>query len=133
MSPSPSSTQSGTELVPGFGRFVVEHLAGEACISGLLRSAPIFDMKDAATSALIGEAAVALKLVHEKCGDQLLAHLCSSVLPATGCPQELQQQLAYHVRTSEAKEIKEALRVVVLWQVQTAQQSFNQNVPVAAR
>ena len=117
------SLPAGAELVPGFRRFAVEHFAGEACITGLLRSAPLFDMRDAATTSLIGEAAVALKLVYERCGDSLLAHLCGAVLPPTGCPAELQQQIAYQVRESEAKELKESLRAAVMWQAQAQQQA----------
>jgi hypothetical protein len=68
-------------------RFAVERFAGEACIAGLLRSVPLFDLRDAGTLALAGEAAVSLKLVYERCGEQLLSHLCTAVLPASGLPQ----------------------------------------------
>ena len=64
---------------------------------------------------------MSLKLVYGSCGGEaLLSHLCVSVLPATGLPAELQQQIAFHLRDSEAKELKECLRGVFLWTAQQA-------------
>ena len=64
---------------------------------------------------------MSLKLVYGSCGGEaLLSHLCVTVLPSTGLPPELQQQIAYHVRESEAKELKECLRAVFVWTAQQA-------------
>ena len=40
------------EVVPGFKRYAMEHLGGEACVLGLLRGN--MDARDAATVALLG-------------------------------------------------------------------------------
>jgi len=72
------------------------------------------DARDAGTVALIGEAAAALKLLHEKCGSDLLQHLCGLVLPASGLPGEVQQQLVYHIQESDAKQLKDFLRGLLL-------------------
>lgn len=89
-------------------------LGGEACVLGLLRSSSGMDARDAATVALLGEVASALKLLHEKCGDEFAAHLGSVVLPSLGCAPALQQQLLYHVQQSDAKALKDCLRDVLL-------------------
>jgi hypothetical protein len=124
-SPQRQSSPLTEETVPGFRSYAIEHFAGGACLVGLLVSgATLFDVRDVATVALLGEAAVSIKLVHGTCGgDQLLSHICGSVLPSLGCPSELQQQLAYHIRESEAKELKDCLRAAMTWQSQAAQQS----------
>eukprot|EP00879_Flechtneria_rotunda_P007650 GHRR01008022.1.p1 GENE.GHRR01008022.1~~GHRR01008022.1.p1 ORF type:complete len:244 (+),score=108.64 GHRR01008022.1:34-732(+) len=134
------STDS-SELVPGFKAFVVQQLGGHACIVGIFGSADLtaasrtgataisngnaigsraavghgaLDARDAATVSLLGEAASALKLLHQKCGDDFLAHLLSQVFPGTGLPSELQQQLAYHIRDDDAKQLKDFMREVLL-------------------
>jgi hypothetical protein len=56
----------------------------------------------------------ALKLLHERCGDELSVHLCNQVLPASGLPVELQQQLVRHVRESDARQLKDFLRELLL-------------------
>ncbi|GAX84343.1 hypothetical protein CEUSTIGMA_g11765.t1 [Chlamydomonas eustigma] len=125
-SPQSQAAPLSEETVPGFRSYAIEHFAGGACLVGLMVSgAALFDTRDAATMALIGEAAVSIKMVHGTCGgDQLLSHMCGNVLPSLGCPSELQQQLAYHIRESEAKELKECLRAVMSWRIQSAQQSL---------
>jgi hypothetical protein len=50
----------------------------------------------------------------EKCGDEFAAHLCGRVLPSLGLPAEVQQQLVYHVRESDSKQLKDCLRIVLL-------------------
>lgn len=97
-----------SELVPGFKRYAMEHLGGEACLLGIVQGG--LDARDAGTLALLGEVANALKLVHEKCGDEFLAHLCGTVLPQISAPPGLQQQLIYHIRASGAKELKDFLK-----------------------
>ena len=55
---SPSGQRAmAPEAVPGFRRFAIEHFAGEACVSGLLRAAAggLFDVRDSATISLLGE------------------------------------------------------------------------------
>jgi hypothetical protein len=50
----------------------------------------------------------------EKCGDEFAAHLCGRVLPSLGLPSEVQQQLVFHVRESDPKQLKDCLRSVLL-------------------
>jgi hypothetical protein len=50
----------------------------------------------------------------EKCGDDFAAHLCGRVLPSLGLPAEVQQQLIFHVRESDPKQLKDCLRSVLL-------------------
>lgn len=52
------------EVVPGFKRFAMEQLGGEACVLGLLRASQGLDARDAATAAFVGEVAAALKLLY---------------------------------------------------------------------
>jgi exportin-T len=121
---------NGSELVPGFKSFAVQQLGGQALL-GLFGSSAAaaqgsngtcpasqqlgpLDARDAATVALLGEMSSALKLLQEKCGDAFAAHLCGQVLPQSRLPGELQQQLAYHVRESDAKQLKEFLRELLL-------------------
>lgn len=108
------------EVVPGFKRYAMEQLGGEACVLGLLRGSSGLDARDAATAALLGEVASALKLLHEKCGDEFLAHLCGRVLPALGAPPDVQQQLVYHLRESDPKALKECLRAMLVSNQQAA-------------
>jgi len=56
-SPSGQQPAPSQEAVPGFRRFAIEHFAGEACVSGLLRAAAggLFDARDSATVSLLGE------------------------------------------------------------------------------
>jgi exportin-T len=129
----------GKEALPGFRSFALQQMAGEACVLGLLGRAqqqqqlsravagddgsaaaaavqqPL-DARDAATVALLGEVAAALKLVQERNGAELGAHLCTTVLPASGLPGELQQQLLAQVTAAEsdAKQLKEFLRQLLL-------------------
>lgn len=102
------------EVVPGFKRFAMEQLGGEACVLGLLRGSNSLDARDAATVALLGEVSSALKLLYEKCGDEFAAHLCGRVLPALGAPADVQAQLVYHLRESDARQLKECLRTVLM-------------------
>jgi hypothetical protein len=120
---------NGSELVPGFKSFAVQQLGGQTLL-GLFGSGAAgqgsngtcpasrqlgpLDARDAATVALLAEVATALKLLQEKCGDAFSVHLCGQVLPESRLPGELQQQLAYHVRESDAKQLKEFLREVLL-------------------
>mmetsp|Transcript_5354 Transcript_5354/g.11718 ORF Transcript_5354/g.11718 Transcript_5354/m.11718 type:complete len:1077 (-) Transcript_5354:655-3885(-) len=113
--PPPQEAGSTTEVVPGFKRFAVEQLGAEACVVGLVRP-PVFDLRDASTMSLLGEAAMALKLVYAKCGEEVVVHLVTVVLPALGFPEELQQQLVYHVRGGEPKELKDFLKALMLMQ-----------------
>ncbi len=117
---------NGNEVAPGFQRFAMEHLGGEACVAGVLRTGSGLDVREPATLALLGEVAMALKLVYAKCGDEFPTHLCATVLPAVGCPQDVQQQLVYHLRESEAKDLKEFLRLIL----QRAQQQQQQQQPL---
>lgn len=121
------------ELVPGFKAYIVQQLGGQACVLGLLgnvtaaggagngltaaaaasQAGPL-DVRDAATITLLSEVSSALKLLHERCGDELSVHLCNQVLPASGLPVELQQQLVRHVRESDARQLKDFLRELLL-------------------
>lgn len=120
------------ELVPGFRSYAVQQLGGQACVLGLLgniaaptaasgpsagaaasQAGPL-DARDAATVQLLTEVSTALKLLHERCGDELSVHLCNQVLPRSGLPGELQQQLVQHVRESDARQLKEFLRELLL-------------------
>ena len=67
-------------------------------------------------AALAGEVATALKLVYGACGDEFPAHLCAVVLPASGLTAQQQQQLVYHLREGDAKELKDCLRLAMLGQ-----------------
>lgn len=107
----------------------MQQLGGQACVLGLLgnlaaangspaaaaaiQAGPL-DARDAATVTLLTEVSSALKLLHERCGDELSVHLCNQVLPGSGLPGELQQQLVRHVRESEARQLKEFLRELLL-------------------
>eukprot|EP00798_Chlamydomonas_sp_ICE-L_P025196 gene25196-10836_t len=103
----------GVELAPGFQSYAMEHLGGEACVASVLRAGNGLDLRDPATLSLLGEVAMALKLVYSKCGDAFPTHLINSVLPKLGLPQEVQQLLVYHLRESEAKDLKECLRQIL--------------------
>lgn len=122
------------ELLPGFKTYAVQQLGGQACVLGLLGNLPVttgmtngpgpsspqaaaprmLDARDAVTVTFLGEVGCALKLLHERCGDELSIHLCNQVLPGSGLPPELQQQLVRHVRDSDAREVKEFLRQLLL-------------------
>ncbi|GBF91404.1 exportin [Raphidocelis subcapitata] len=102
------------EVVPGFKRFAMEQLGGEACVLGLLRASQGLDARDAATAAFVGEVAAALKLLYEKCGDEFAAHLCGRVLPSLDLPAEVQQELVRHVRESDSRQLRDCLRSVLL-------------------
>lgn len=119
------------ELVPGFRTYAVQQLGGQACVLGLLgnlaapaaasspsaaaasQASPL-DARDAATVTLLTEVGTALKLLHERCGIELSVHLCNQVLPGSGLPGELQQQFVRHVRESDARQLKEFLRELLL-------------------
>lgn len=58
--------------------------------------------------------AAALKLVYEKCGDEFGAHLLQTVAPATGLPLPLAQQLVYTIQQSEVKDVRDALRSLLM-------------------
>lgn len=83
----------------------------------------LMDPRDAATSSLLGEAAVLLKLVATHCclggGAELAGNLLAGALPASGLPVELQHQIAVCLRDGEAKEVKEGLRASLEWKVTT--------------
>lgn len=51
------------QALPGFKRYAMERLAGEACCTGLLRAQPPLDARDGVTSTLLQDCATALKLV----------------------------------------------------------------------
>jgi hypothetical protein len=117
------------ELVPGFRSYAVQQLGGQACVLGLLgnlaaaNGSPAgafvsqtgaLDARDAATVSLLNEVAAALKMLHLCCGDELSLHLCNQVLPGSGLPGELQQQLVRHVRESDARQLKDFLRELLL-------------------
>jgi hypothetical protein len=123
--------------VPGFRTYAVQQLGGQACVLGLFgnlaatsaaangpsaaaaaaaaasQAGPL-DARDAATMQLLTEVGTALKLLQELCGDELSVHLCNQVLPGSGLPGELQQQLVRHVRESDARQVKEFLRELLL-------------------
>lgn len=84
----------------------------QACVAGLLAGG--LDPRDAGANSLLGEAAGTLKSVYSKCGDEFAAHLCA-LLPTLGLGLglEAQQQLVGHVRGSDAKGLKEYLRLLV--------------------
>lgn len=135
---------SGSELMPGFKSFAVQQLGGHTLLGIFGNSATAacngttaatagggrapgspppaaagtpggpLDARDAATVALLGEIAAALKLLQERCGNDFSAHLCSRVMPESGLPGDVQQQLAYQVRESDAKQVKELLRELLL-------------------
>lgn len=128
--------------MPGFKSFAVQHLGGNillglfstpttaacngtsAAAAGRPPGSPttaavgtpggLLDARDAATVALLGEVAATLKLLHERCENDFSAHLCGRVLPESGLPGDVQQQLAHHVRESDAKQVKEFLRELLL-------------------
>lgn len=86
-------------------------------ISGSSNTAAIggpLDVRDAATVTLLGEVAAALKLLHERCGNDFSVHLCSRSLPESGLTADVQQQLAFHVRDSDVKHLKDFLRELLL-------------------
>lgn len=58
-------------------------LSFPACQIGL-------DARDAATIALLGEEAAALKLLYHHAGEELTAYLVTQVLPRLGWPTQLQ-------------------------------------------
>jgi hypothetical protein len=58
--------------------------------------------------------AAALKLVYEKCGDEFAAHLLQVAAPAAGLPSQLAQQLVFTIQRSEAKDVRDALRSLLM-------------------
>ncbi|GFH22226.1 tRNA exportin, partial [Haematococcus lacustris] len=106
-------SSGNVEAIPGFKRYAMEHLGGEACVLGLLRGQPPLDPRDAATLALLQDLAGALKLVNDKCGDDFAMHLLNVVAPAAGLPTALAQQLVYAVRSLEVKDIRDCLRSIL--------------------
>ncbi|XP_024390921.1 exportin-T isoform X2 [Physcomitrium patens] len=92
------------EKVPGFRQFLVERFAAECCIYKV--SEPSFNFRDANTVALFGEIVTAQKLLYEKCGNDLLMHLATKVLPAVHCPPNLAEQFCLHIQRSDVKELK---------------------------
>lgn len=133
--PNGGTGGGGGDAVPGFRRYAMERLGGQACVlslwqpispvaagsggGGALPPSPpplLLDPRDPGTLSLLGDLATALKLVYERCGDALVAHLCTDVLPhCAGAPQEPQQALVYHLRSSsDVKEVKECLRALLV-------------------
>lgn len=90
----------------------MEQLGGQACVRGVLQGG--LDPRDAATSSLLSEAAAALKLLHEKGGEEFVGLLVGQVLPGLSCPAAVQQQLVFHLRESEAKVLKDYLRALMV-------------------
>lgn len=89
-------------------------------LEGLVAQGSTVDIRDAAAISLLTEVALSLQLVHARCGEPFLAHLCGSLLPRLGWPPEAAQQLAAHITGSEAKALKDFLKVV-LQQIRQAQ------------
>eukprot|EP00955_Chlamydomonas_euryale_P061734 358162-Chlamydomonas_euryale.AAC.2 len=111
------------EALPGFCAYAVTAVGGRACVGELLAAGArgAFDVRDAGCAALLGEAAIALKLTHERCGGAaLLQHLGGGVLPGTGLPSELTSALLYAVQSGEPKDVKDALRAAFAWLQQAA-------------
>lgn len=48
--------------------------------------------------SLFGEIVIAQKLLYEKCGNDLLIHLATKVLPAVHCPPNLAEQFCLHIQ-----------------------------------
>lgn len=92
------------EKVPGFRQFLMERFAAECCIYKVLE--PSFNFRDANTVSLFGEIVIAQKLLYEKCGNDLLIHLATKVLPAVHCPPNLAEQFCLNIQRSDAKELK---------------------------
>ncbi|KAG0621103.1 hypothetical protein M758_4G269300 [Ceratodon purpureus] len=86
------------EKVPGFRQFLVERFAADCCIYKVLD--PSFNFRDANTVSLFGEIVTALKLMYEKCGNDLLMHLATKVLPAVHCPPNLAEQFCLHIQVN---------------------------------
>ncbi len=61
----------------------------------------------------------ALKLVHERCGQEFEQHVMTVAAPAAGLPPALAEQLVAVVRLGEGREIRDALRSL-LTQAQAA-------------
>lgn len=51
-----------SQAIPGFKRYAMEHLGGEACVLGVLRSQPPLDPRDGATMTLLQVRLAALEL-----------------------------------------------------------------------
>lgn len=64
--------------------------------------------------SLMQDLASALKLVYEKCGDEFAAHLLQVAAPAAGLPPQLAQQLVFTIQSSEAKDVRDALRSLLM-------------------
>jgi hypothetical protein len=79
------------------------------------------DTRDAASISLLTEVAQSLQLVHQRCGEQYLAYLCSSLLPRMGWPAEAAQQLAANISGGDAKALKDFLKSA-LQQIKQQQQ-----------
>lgn len=110
----------GSEALPGFRDFAMKQFGGEVLLEGLVAQGSTVDIRDAAAISLLTEVALSLQLVHARCGEPFLAHLCGSLLPRLGWPPEAAQQLAAHITGSEAKALKDFLKVV-LQQIRQAQ------------
>jgi len=102
------------EAFPGVRRWVLEKVAGEALLRGVLQSA--LDLRDAGVMSLLGEVASALRTVYTACGDDFLG-----AVAATGWPQPMVDHLAYAVKSAkEPRELRHELKSLML-QLQQAQ------------
>jgi hypothetical protein len=102
------------QALPGFRRFAIEQVAGEACLVSLLRAQPALDPRDGSTNSLLQECGTTLKLVHARYGEDLASHLLSVAAPACGLPAPHMQHLVGMVREREAKDVKDALRAILM-------------------
>ncbi|KAL4444906.1 hypothetical protein ABPG77_003956 [Micractinium sp. CCAP 211/92] len=114
----------GSEALPGFREFAMKQFGGEVLLEGLAAQGSSVDIRDAAAISLLTEIAQSLQLVHARCGEPYLAHLCGSLLPRLGWPPEAAQQLVAHITGSETKALKDFLKVV-LQQIRQAQAAAN--------
>lgn len=81
------------------------------CLQGLVGSG--VDIRDAAAISLLTEVSQSLQLVHSKCGQPFLAHLCGVVLPRMGWPPPAQEQLVLLITQSDPKALKDFLKAAL--------------------
>lgn len=98
------SKYSDEEKVPGFGNFIIEKFATNCCLYSVLDKS--LEFHDANTLVLLGEIALAQKVMYEKLGDDFLVHFVSNGLQTAHCPLDLAEQYYTNVQGNDIKALK---------------------------
>ncbi|KAL3158479.1 hypothetical protein ABBQ38_010711 [Trebouxia sp. C0009 RCD-2024] len=101
-------SSDASQQIEGAQQFAVQQIGGHVCLQGVFQGR--LDVRDAASSSFLTEVAATLKDLRSVCGNDFLAYLQSTAIPATKLPSKAQEELLLHIQQSEAKDLKPILR-----------------------